>query len=67
VAVETIVQYGGVFKKEIFGKGSRVKFEDDFFSAPEKSMQYLEQTYGDYMKLPPENKRTTHKMVAYYK
>ncbi len=67
MAVETIVQYGGVFEKDIFGKGCKVQFEDEMFLAPQEYEKYLEQTYGDYMKLPPENKRVTHNIVAYYK
>lgn len=33
------------------------KFEDSIFQIPADSEDYLVRTYGDYMKLPPENER----------
>lgn len=43
-----------IFKKEYFGKPYRVKFENLFLPVPEKYHEYLTQTFGDYMQLPPE-------------
>lgn len=35
----------------------KIAFEDDMFSAPTNCDAYLTKKYGDYMKLPPEEKR----------
>ena len=39
---------------------STIQFEDADFPAPHDADQYLRNIYGDYMKLPPEEKRKTH-------
>ena len=46
--------------KEMFGKGSTVVFEGMDVNAPEKVDAYLTHMYGDYMQLPPEEKRVAH-------
>ena len=43
--------------KAIFGKPVYVPFENTMLPVPEKLDEYLSITYGDYMKLPPEEKR----------
>lgn len=43
--------------REVFGVPVYVPFEDIMLPVPEKLDEYLSITYGDYMKLPPENKR----------
>lgn len=45
----------------------KVEFEGHEFWAPGCWDLYLRSLYGDYMKLPPEEKRVTHNMVAYVK
>lgn len=40
-------------------------FENVFFSAPKEWDWYLKKLYGDYMQLPPEDKRKTHQMIAW--
>ena len=40
-------------------------FEGEVFNAPSNYDEYLKGLYGDYMKLPPEDKRITHEMDAY--
>ena len=43
-------------------------FEDGVFKCPKDYDTYLTRIYGDYMKLPPEEKRITHHTFdAYYK
>ena len=38
----------------------KLKFEGLYFNCPLNYDIYLKNLYGDYMKLPPENKRVTH-------
>lgn len=43
------------------------KFSDIEIPIPSKYHQILGRLYGDYMKLPPENKRITHHLNALYR
>lgn len=45
---------------EYYGEPQRLKFEDTTVLAPQNPDALLRIFYGDYMKLPPENKRTPH-------
>ena len=45
---------------EFYGKGAYYPFEDMQLRGLEQYEAYLEYTYGDYMQLPPEDKRKTH-------
>lgn len=49
-----------IVPSEYFGKGRMYKFEDTEFLGPELYDKYLTHMYGDYMKLPPAEKRKTH-------
>lgn len=44
-----------------------IKFEDGTFKAFKEFDKILEVTYGDYMQLPPEDKRKTHQITVKYK
>ena len=46
-----------VVAREIFGTPIYVPFEDMQLPVPEKCHEYLQQTFGDYMKLPPVEQR----------
>ena len=51
--------------KEIFSKGFMGSpnvhiFEGGMYNIPEDSDHYLSSLYGDYMQLPPIEKRVTH-------
>ena len=58
--------YGGAYgKKEIFpiewlGDGEKLKFEGRLVNAPCEWDKYLSHIYGNYMILPPEEKRVGH-------
>lgn len=45
---------------EFYGKGKMYPFEDISLRGMAKADEYLKYTYGDYMQLPPEDKRKTH-------
>ncbi len=46
--------------KAIYGPGKKMKFEDIEAVVPQKYDEYLTRRFGNYMKLPPENKRYGH-------
>lgn len=48
---------------EWFGEGKLVDFEGHKFVAPLESEKYLTSLYGDYMQLPPEEKRIAHHYI----
>lgn len=49
----------GIFDRNVFGEGTFVEFENSFFRVPVKYDEYLSRVYGDYMKLPPLDKRVS--------
>ncbi len=49
---------------EIFSQPVLLEFEGRFFYAPKKYQEYLSGLYGDYMQLPPEEKRQAN--LKYY-
>lgn len=56
-----------MFSKEVFAEGTQLEFEGIMFRAPQKYEIYLKQIYGDYMQLPPVEKRVAHHFFkAYY-
>jgi len=64
----TVSKYGykkQMMDRQIYGTPVLVKFEDGEFFAPQKYTEYLTQIYGDYMQIPPEEKRI--KPVDVYK
>jgi lipopolysaccharide cholinephosphotransferase len=46
-----------IYPSVIFGDPVKILFEDTMFNVPEKTREYLEIQYGNYMELPPEDKR----------
>lgn len=65
--VESIGEYN-IFPVECFSSTVLLEFEGHYFYAPKGYHECLTQLYGDYMQLPPEDKRTSgHSFKAYYK
>lgn len=71
-------KYVGAVTYGIYGPGERclrettvdfikVEFEGKQYNAPGCYQQYLEQIYGDYMQLPPLEKRVDHRMRVWLK
>lgn len=54
-------------KKNWFTELTELEFEGHLFFAPADYDGWLRQEYGDYMKLPPEEKRVGHNTAFYYK
>ncbi len=64
----TIIPEGIRYNKELLNKSVYmysidVEFEGHIFKAPIEWKKYLENLYGDYMQLPPENMRERHVAV----
>lgn len=49
-----------IFDKNLFSNGIYVPFEDTRIRVPENYHAYLSQQFGDYMTIPPEERRETH-------
>ena len=58
---------GGILSENELMDCIKIPFEQYTFSAPRCYDKYLRSLYGDYTILPPENKRMTHGVIAYYK
>lgn len=57
-----------ILPQEVFTEYIELPFEDFHFKAIAQYDKYLSSIYGDYMKLPPEEKRISHHTFkAYYK
>lgn len=69
-SASTVKCFGGawgkreILPKELFGQGSVWSFEGIEVLLPENADGYLSHMYGDYMKLPPEEKRVPHHYVT---
>ena len=52
--------YGITHLNETVFPLTTISFEGETFKAPANPDAYLTDIYGDYMQLPPEDKRTIH-------
>ena len=55
-----------VMPKQYMGEPKEYKFEDTTVYGVEMPHEYLTSLYGDYMQLPPEEKRVSHHDYVYY-
>lgn len=55
-----------IFNKEQFFSLKKLKFEDKEYNVPGNIDLYLKRLYGDYMEIPPIEKREKHEMEAYW-
>ena len=53
------------YPKEFFGEACMVEFEGRTYRAPRNYDAVLTSLYGNYMQLPPEDRRLPHRMTAY--
>ena len=62
-----LTSYGlkDIYDKEWFGSDKEVSFEDSTFLVPENYDAYQRHIYGDYMQLPPVEKRVSHHDAIY--
>ena len=55
-----------VMPRNVYSEYVELQFEGKKFLALKNYDYYLSHIYGDYMKLPPEEKRVTHHMFEAY-
>ena len=63
----TNMMFKGIFKKDKLLPLTVFPFEDREYTGFADYDYYLSQLYGDYMQLPPEEKRITHNFDAWWK
>lgn len=51
--------------KNVYFERATYEFEEYHFSGAKNYKEYLSQLYGDFMKLPPEEKRRIHSIIAW--
>lgn len=57
-----------IWSDKLLGEGTKVLFEGEYFNAPSDYKEFLTTVYGDYMQLPPEDKRITrHSFKVYWR
>lgn len=59
--------FDAIFEKERLLPQATYQFEDRFYTGFADYDYYLRQSYGDYMVLPPKEKRITHDFDAWWK
>ena len=62
-----VMRWGGcpfIFKKDMYGKGKYLKFEEIDSQVPEKTWEYLVWHYGDeWMEIPPHSEQEGHNAI----
>lgn len=62
-----LFHYGDIHKASTLDQTVKTDFEGMFFDIPSGYDEILRDMYGDYMKLPPEDKRVSHDYIVYRK
>ena len=58
--------YTAFTPKTLFGEGTPLEFEGDYYNSPSEYVAYLTKFYGDYMQFPPVEQRVSkHNFIAY--
>ena len=57
-----LFKFKTVFPRNVYGKNTYLNFEGYQLQVPNQYDLFLKTLYGDYMKLPPEDKRDHHKI-----
>lgn len=55
--------YNAIYKKEWFEDSVMLKFEGEEFSCPKNYKEILKNIYGNYMQLPPKEKRVSNHRI----
>lgn len=58
--MNNVYGYGEIFEKSLFEERDKVLFEEFEFYVPKHFNEVLTSMYGDYMKMPPLEKRVAH-------
>ena len=56
-----------IYDRHVFDKYTEVEFEGHKFRAIADWDAFLRRQFGDYMQLPPEEKRKSHAILAWFK
>lgn len=65
---DCLCPYGDRHRREVFDNRVKVQFENGEYWAPAGYDEYLRNLYGDYMQLPPvEKRKSTHSSKDYWK
>lgn len=59
--------FTGILPKSDYDDAVELKFEQYYFKAPKEYKKWLTIYYGDYMKIPPEEKRVPHLSECYWR
>ena len=57
--------FGEMYKRGDFCENQKVKFENHYWCIPKEINKYLTHMYGDYMKIPPIEKREKHILLDF--
>ena len=57
--------WGELYQREIIFPAQKIQFEDREYMTFHKVKEYLRILYGDYMQIPPEDKRERHSVVKF--
>lgn len=60
------MEYISIYKKEDYSSCVKIPFENRYYSIPVGYDNILKSTYGDYMVLPPKEKRVSHHLNDIY-